>query len=87
MIRNEPAGRMVGREVGLHRAWSPAAGPRLWQAVAGAWRRVREAWLRSPMEDELEREVRRYLARKPLEPGDVIIVNRMVEEFSRRYAG
>lgn len=79
MIRNEPFhGSLTRAPHAL-----PTREPRVsvWQRFAAWWTR---GWGRSPFELEVEARVQRYLGHKPWEPGDVVMVNEIIEEVSRR---
>lgn len=74
------------RNASSHVAPQPFAFPRGTKRIS-LWRRLVDglsrAWNHTPLESAIEREVRRQLRRWP-EPGDVVLVERIVEELTRR---
>lgn len=51
------------------------------------WRRLVELWSRqdNPLETAIERMARQHFGMKEAEPGDVVVLNAMIEELCRSH--
>lgn len=82
MIRTEPVSKTPShRQIVIRRA---PARQSWWSRVAAEWTRQ---WTMTRLEYETQNEVRRRVARKRPEPGDVVMVNMIVDEMMYRNLG